>query len=115
MRGLFDLPLDFRQLAVAQLGSLLPLALARSALFFEPRLFLLFLQRADALDRHLLFFPALLQAGRFTAEPLELILDVPQAVPAGAVLLVIQSLPLDLEMRNAALDLVDFDGHAADL
>ena len=111
----FDVALDLGQLAVFDLGGFLPVAGARGALFFGARLLQFFLELLHARDGALLAGPALFEAGRFAAQPLEFVLDVAQAVLRRRVLFPVQRLALDFEMRDAALDVVDFDRHAADL
>ena len=74
--GRLDVLLDLREAAVAQLRGLLPIAGAAGLLLFLAQVVLLFLELADARDGALLAVPALLQDGRFAAQPLQLVLHV---------------------------------------
>ena len=82
---------DLREPAVAQLGGLLPIAGAGGLLLFLAQAVLLLLQLAHARDGALLAVPALLQAGGFAAQPLELVFDVAQPVVRRRVLLLAQA------------------------
>ena len=55
------------------------------------------------------------RAGRFAAQPFEFVFDMAQTVLRRDVVFAIQRLALDFEMRDAPLDVVDLDRHAADL
>ncbi len=113
--GGFDVALDFGQLAVFDLGGFLPVAGARGAFFIGAGLLQFFLELLDARDGALLAVPAFFETSRLAAQTLELVFDVAQTVFRCGVLLAIQRLALDFEMRNTPLEVVDFDRHAADL
>ena len=60
-------------------------------------------------------FQRSLSDGGFAAQPLELVLDGAQAFARRGVLFLAERLALDLEVRDAAVEIVDLDRHGADL
>ena len=83
---------------------------------------LLLLQRVDLLvrlrdllDDRLLRVPAALQARELLVEVRELLLHLREPVARRLVLLLLEPLPLDLELRDPAAHLVDLGGHRVDL
>jgi hypothetical protein len=110
-----DLLLELRDLAVAELGRPREVGVALGALRLAVRLLEPLLDRADRLDCVLLALPVRLHLTRLLAQVGELPLDRLAARGAGVVLLLLQRLELDLELLDAALDLVDLGRHRVDL
>ena len=75
----------------------------------------LFLELPHARDGALFAAPALPQIGRLAAQALEVVLDVAQAFPRGGVLFLTESLALDLQVGSPPVEVVDLDGHGANL
>src|ERR1019366_5660952 len=107
--------LDLREAAVAQLRGLFPIAGAAGFLFFLAQRVLLFFQGTHAGNGVLFVIPAFLQRGGLPAHRLQFVLQVAQAFVRGRVLLFAERLALDFQVRGAAVQVVDFDGHGADL
>ena len=113
--GLRELALELGDLAVAQLGGALEVGLALGALGVAVRLLEALLELLDARDRVLLLLPARLHLGRLLAQVGEVALDRLAAGDRRVVLLLLERLALDLELHDAALDLVDLGRHRVDL
>ena len=113
--GRLDVLLDLGKAAVAQLRGLFPVAGAAGLLLFLAQGVLLFLELAHALDGALLAVPALLERGGLAAQPLEFALHDAQTVARGRVAFLGEGLALDLQVRDAPVEIVDLDGHGADL
>ena len=79
------------------------------------RLILLLFELADALDGALLAVPTFLEGGGFPAQPLQLVFDRAETLVRGVVVFLAEGLTLDFQVRNAAVEIVDFNGHGADL
>jgi hypothetical protein len=112
---LLELRLQLGQRSVAELGRLVEVALARGLLQLEADLVDALLDLLDLLDLRLLALPLRLQGRGLLAEVRQLLLDLGQPLPRGLVLLLGEGLALDLELDDAALDLVDLLGHGIDL
>ena len=96
-----DRLLELGDLAVAQLGGALEVAVALGALGLAVRLLELLLGVADRVDRLLLVLPVRLHRVRALAQVGELALDRLAARLRGLVLLLLQRLALDLELLDA--------------
>ena len=103
--GVGEALLELRDLAVAQLGGALVVELALGALELAARLVEALAQLAVALGLLLLALPLGAHAGRLLAQVGELALDLLRALGGGLVLA--DGDQLDLELLDAALDLVD--------
>ena len=101
--------------AVADLRGFFPIALAGGQFFVLAQLLLLLLEVAHVVDGGFLAVPPLFQDGGFAAQTFQFVLDVAEPLLRGGIAFEPQRLALDFEMRNAAILLVDFDGHGADL
>src|ERR1017187_4338783 len=110
-----DVLFDLAEAAVAQLGSLFPIAGAAGFLLFLAQGVLLLFEGTHAGDGALLAIPAFLQGGCLAAHRLQLVFDVAQALAGSVILLLAEGLALDFQVRGAAVQVVDFDGHGADL
>src|ERR1039458_706855 len=108
---LFDLP----EAAVAQLGGLFPIAGAAGFLLFLTQGVLLLFEGTHAGDGALFAVPAFLQSGGLAAHRLQFVFELAQALAGGGILLFGEGLALDFQVRGAAVQVVDFDGHGADL
>ena len=113
--GGLNILLDLGEAAVAELGGLFPIAGAAGLFLFLAEGVLLLFEGADAIDGALFAAPALLEGGGFAAQGFEVVFDMAEAFVGTGVLLLAQGLALDLEVRDAAFEDVDFDGHGADL
>src|ERR1700755_1067649 len=98
---------------MAQLGGALVVQLALGALELAARLVEALAQLAVALGLLLLALPLGAHAGRLLAQLGELALDL--LAPGGGGLVLGDGDLLDLELLDAALDLVDLGGHGAQL
>ena len=101
--------------AVADLGGLPEVAGARRLLGLGARLVDLLLDLPDRAERLLLLLPLGLHRRRALAELRELALERLAPLDGRRVLLLLQRLALDLELRDAALHLVDLLRHRVDL
>ena len=113
--GLLHLALQLGNAAVADLRGLLQVAAARRLLRFDLRLLDGLLDDAHGTECLLLALPLGLHAVRSFAQFGELLLDGLAAVHRALVFLFLQRGPLDLELHDAALDLVDLLRHRVDL
>ncbi len=104
--GLLQLRFQLRQLAVLQLGHLLPVALALGFFHLQADLFDFFLDVGAALHRRLLGLPDFFQVGVFALEFADLFLDQRQALLRGFVLFLLHRFALDLQLDHAAVELV---------
>ena len=96
--------------AVGQLAGPRPIAVALRLLEFGARLLELLLQLLRAGELLLLGLPLRGQVGRFLLELRELLLELLQPLLRGLVGLLLQRLALDLQLHDAAVELVDFLG-----
>ena len=108
-------PLEFGDLAVAQLCGALEVGVALGALGLAMGALESLLGAADGVDRLLLALPVRLHLVRALAQVGQLALDRLAAGDAGVVLLLLERLELDLELLDPALDLVDLLRHRVDL
>ena len=113
--GLRQLALELGDLAVAQLGGPLEVGVALGALGVAVRLLEALLELLHPGDRLLLVLPARLHLARLLAQVGEVALDRLAARDGRVVLLLLERLALDLELHDAALDLVDLGRHRVDL
>src|SRR5919108_399015 len=111
--GLRELLLELRDLAVAQLGGALVVELALGALELHARGVEPLAQLAMALGLRLLALPLGLHARELLAQVGQLALDLPAPLDRGLVAL--DGDQLDLELLDAAVDLVDLGRHRRDL
>ena len=107
--------LDLRQAAVLQLRRFAVLAGTLRALDLQAKLLELFLELPLALDGFLLLLPAGHQRRVLFLEIGELLLELLEALLRGLVFLFSQRLALDLELHDAAIDLVELGRHRVDL
>ncbi len=113
--GVGERALELRDAAVAQLGGPLEIALALGHLDVVLGLLEALLERGDVLDGRLLGLPARRHRGGLLAQLGQLALDRVAALGAGLVLVARQRGPLDLELHDAAVELVDLDRLGVDL
>ena len=111
--GVGEALLEVRDLAVAQLGGALVVELALGALELAAGLVEALAQLAVALGLLLLALPLGAHAGGLLAQVGELALDLALALGRGLVLA--DGDQLDLELLDAALDLVDLGGDGGEL
>ena len=110
-----QLGFELGDLAVAQLGRALQIGVALGALGVAVRLLESLLRFADRGDRLLLGLPAGLHLAGALAQVRQLALDRLAARDRRIVTLLLQRVQLDLELLDAALDLVDLGRHRVDL
>ena len=115
LRQLLHLGLGARKLAVADLGGPVQVARARRAVGLEAQLVRALTQLLDLADHVLLGLPLRLHALALLAQLGQLGLDVLAVLDGRAVGLLLQRLPLDLELRDAPLEDVDLLGQRVDL
>ncbi len=112
---LLEVLLQLHQRSVPDLGGALEVALALRALQLGVQRFALLLELAQLRDGALLVLPAGLHAVAAVVEVGDLLLDPDQPVLAGGVGLLLEGLPLDLELHELALELIQLLGHGIDL
>ncbi len=105
--GLLQLAFQLRDHAVGQLAGPAPIAAALRLLQFGAGLFELFLQLLRVGELALLGLPLGGQLGRFLLQILQFFHELLQAVLRGRVVLFLQGLALDLQLDDAAVELVD--------
>ena len=115
LRHRVDLTLDHRNVAVAELGRALEIAVALGALGVEARLLQPFLAGLDRRDRVLLRLPVRDHAVAVLLQRLELCLQQVETLLARVVGFLGERGPLDLELADAPLDDVDLERHRIDL
>ena len=113
--GLLQLLLEGDHLAVAQACGLLEVRGALGALGLVPCLFDLLLELAQAPDDLLLAVPPGAQRVALLLQRGQLLLEAGQPLARGLVALLLQRLPLDLQLPDLALDLVQLGGQGVDL
>ena len=113
--GRGEAPLELGDLAVAQLGRTLQVGLALGALGLAVRLLEALLDLLDADDGVLLGLPLRLHAVGGLAQLGELAVQRLAALGGRVVALVLERRALDLQLHDAALDLVDLLGERVDL
>src|SRR5882762_1326480 len=113
--GHLHLPLELRNLAVGDLSRLLEIAGSSRPLRIDARLFELLADFSDGAEGFFLLLPLRLHAGGFLPQLRQLPLQRLESVARLLVLLLLQRLPLDLQLRNAPLDFVDLLRHRIDL
>ncbi len=110
-----ELLLELRQRSVAQLGDPVEIVLTLGLFDLHLRLFDLLAQRAQ-LDRGVLLrVPARAQPRLILAQRRQLFLQLLEPAAARVVVLLAQRLALDLELHDAARDLVELLRHRVDL
>ena len=107
--------LELRDLAVLDLAGLGEVGLALGAVVAALGIGQIRLGDLDRLDRVLLVLPAGLHLAGALLELRQLGLDRREPVLGGAILLLLERLLLDLELLDAAVDLVDLGRHRLDL
>ena len=110
-----DLPLDLGQPAILQLGRFPVIAGALDALNLRPQPLELFLELALALNGFLLLLPPRHQRVVLLLEIGQLLLELLEPLLRGLVFLFPQRFALDLELHDAAVDLVELGRHRVDL
>ncbi len=113
--GLGQLLLELGELAVLQLGGPVQVVLALGALDLDLDLLDLLAQGAQLLDVLLLGAPAGLEGLRLLLEIGQLLLELGETLLGSLVGLLLQGLALDLELHDAAVDLIEFARHRVDL
>ena len=113
--GLAHLSLELRNLSVGDFRGLLQISGARDAFRLGSRLLDLLLDLADRAERLFFLLPLSLHARGFLAQLGEVTLECLQALARRFVFFFLQSLSLDLQLRDSPLDLVDFLRHRIDL
>ena len=102
--GLLELRLERRQLAVLQLGHLLPVALAARLFHLELDLVDLFLDMLRPLQLGLFGLPDFIEVGVLALEPLDFLLDRGEPFLRRFVLFLLHRLALDLELDQTPVE-----------
>src|SRR6185437_4802175 len=113
--GLAHAALERRNPSVRDLRRLGQVAAPRRLVGFDARLIDLLLDLADAAEHFLFLLPLGFHRAGALAQFGELALDLFAPLDGAAVLLLLQRRPLDLELHDPPLDLVDLLGHRVDL
>ena len=109
--GLMKVALGLRQLAVADFRDPGKISRALIALLFRLELLDPLLDLAQIADGFLLGLPLSLQSARLLAPFAQLDIDLAGSLAGMFVGFLEEGLPLDFQLQNVALDLVDFDRH----
>ncbi len=112
---LFELFFELRKPSVGELGGLLEVTLALRDLALRSHSLDRLFDLRDLLDRVLFFTPDVFQLARLVLQPRDFRLEVFQAALARIVTLLLERLALDLELQQAAVELIDFFRHGVDL
>src|SRR5438445_8742095 len=107
--------LQRRNFTVFQPSRLLEVRHPLRALRLQPQLLLASLDLADLLDQRFLLLPLRTHRPALFLEIRQLFLDRGQPIFRGAVLLLLERLPLDLQLTDLALDFVELAGETVDL
>src|SRR4029434_9735000 len=113
--GLRHPALELRNAAVGDLGALRQIAAACGLLGLDARLLDLLFDLADAAEHFLLLLPLGFHGRRALTQLGQLALDRAAAFNVARIFLLLERHPLDLELHDAPLDLVDLLRHRVDL